>query len=263
MKRATLWMLATAIVVSSSAACDTPIGPSNPSGSGSQSAPPAPPTGPAQTYIISGGITEYHGGPIRGVTVGVYPNLIAPGLAWTKTETDEEGHYVLAGLTGRVILEVRRDGYTGARKYNLPPEDQAVGLVLHPSVKAIVGEGISGTIWGDEFVTSADELGGFCRDTACKVVQFGRCYGGRAEIRLRWSDQANELALYVPRGSVYLPIGLVGSVERLCCSAELVASYTFNGDCTDYFAIGFEQAGGTSPGRHQGQAFELTIRPIP
>jgi hypothetical protein len=234
---------------------------------GRQGSPSAPsvtrPSGggsPSRSYTISGVIAEYRGGPISGVNVGVRPNLIAPGLDFTWTQTDEQGHYSLSGLSGPVMIEIWKGGYTTARKYHLRPEEQTVNFVMHPGFEAEAGgKALSGTIWGDEFVTGDDDLDGFCANTACKVIGLGG--DAPVEIRLRWSDPANQLALYLPRGEVYIPIGLVGTVDRLCCSSELVGTYTFNGDFGDFLAVGFEQAAGGRPGPTDSQRFELTVQP--
>jgi hypothetical protein len=89
----------------------------------------------------------------------------------------------------------------------------------------------------------------------CQTLRRRKCPRRRTDL-----DPSTRLALYFSNTSVYFPPPSVRLGRRICCSSPLVATYTFNADF-DRFAIGFEQAGGTTPGRDQNQAFELTIRP--
>jgi hypothetical protein len=269
MNRASLWILATAIVVLSSPACDTPTAPSTPPSSDSQSAPPAPPTAHNQcaspTYTISGLISAHGGGPLAGAGVEVVPYPYGYG---TSARTGADGRYTVCGPSASKIgLQIWRSGYATALKYDVPASNQAIDVVLQPQFEVPVGGGsVNGVIRGDEFIGGDDYFGGLCRGTPCRIVGFRYencpCPYRRAEITLRWDDASTRLALYFSNASIYFPPASVPLGTRVCCSSPLIATYTFNADF-DRFAIGFEQAHGTSPGPHQSQAFELTVRPIP
>jgi hypothetical protein len=234
--------------------------------------PSAPPPGPTPArspgacaspiYTISGLITAYGGDPLADAHVDVQPYPFGTG---TSTTTGIDGRYSVCGPpTDKVGLQIWKEGYAIAFKYDLPAHDQTIDVVLQPQFEARVdGHAVTGVIRGDELVGGDDDFGGLCRQTPCKIVGFSyeKCpCPGHAEITLRWDDPSTRLALYFSNTSVYFPPPSVRPGRRICCWSPLVSTYTFNADF-DRFAIGFEQAGGAPPGPHQRQAFELTIRP--
>jgi len=223
------------------------------------------PTAPSLTsFTISGRVTEYQGGPVSGmrITVG------SIGSSLQSTLTDEQGCYTVSGRSwGRVAITsdfLPTLAYTTMDKY-VEPRDQVLNFVAHPWFSApLDGSTVAGTIRGDEII-AADEFGGRCALTACKLVSLlavGAASPSKVEIRLRWSDPSRQLAIYIP---VWVPLFpppyFPGPAKRYCCSSELVATYEFNFD-SDLFAIGFEQADGRPPHPADAQKFELTISPI-
>ena len=220
----------------------------------------------ACTYTISGVITAYQGGPLADVGIGVVPYPYGYG---TSAKTDTDGRYSVCGpAASKVGLQVYRNGYATAFKYDLLPRDQTVNLALRPGFEVPVGGGIvNGIIRGDEFEAGDDDFGGVCVHTACKVVAFScsgcPCPSRSAEITLRWADPSSQLALYFSNsGDYFPPPSPVPAATRYCCSAPVVTTYTFNADY-DYFAVGFEQIAAGPPGPANSQAFELTVRPLP
>jgi hypothetical protein len=197
-------------------------------------------------------------------SVHVQPYRVGFG---TTTKTGTDGRYSACGPpASRVGLQIGREGYATAFKYDLPARDQTIDVALQPSFEAPVGGMVTGVIRGDEFQGGDDEFGGLCRRTLCRIVGFSYgncpCPFRRAEITLRWDDASARLALYFSNADIYFPPPSVPPGTRICCSSPLVATYTFNADF-DRFAIGFEEANGAPPGPHQRQAFELTIQPLP
>jgi len=235
------------------------------------------PSGPR--YTISGVITAYRGGPVSGATVWAYPVYASPSEGTCdgtpSTHTDQQGHYSWSSLgSGTVSVAVGKDGYETAYKNNLSVRESTANFVLHPLVTVNAnGDTVAGTVWGDEFVAGDDVLfGGLCAHTACKIVEFDLRGAGfqfpdvkLVEVRLRWNDPAHQLALYVSHvGNLEDPPFTYGTtVERHCCSDELVGRADVGKYFPDVVAIAFEQAGVGPPGPIDSQTFELTVRPIP
>jgi hypothetical protein len=191
------------------------------------------------------------------------------GSSVGATQTDEHGRYSLSKLSGSLTLAVYKPGYAGGYKYNLRSQDQTVDFALHPDFYAGVGDGpVSGTIWGDEFLSGDDPLS-ICTHTACKIVQIGCSHNcvPKVEIRLRWSNPATQLALYVPTYAEYANAPIpAAAYQRYCCSSDVVGTFSFDTfGMTDYFffIVGFEQAAGGPPGPTTNQPFEILVRPLP
>jgi hypothetical protein len=180
-----------------------------------------------------------------------------------NAETDILGHYSACSPSGgRVAIQIwspNEPPYATAFRYDVGPGERG-DFVVHPRfVVPAAGGTISGTIAGDEFIGGDDEFGGRCRDTPCKVVDFGgREPLQQVEIRLRWNDASRDLAVYVSHED-YLP-SHPGLGDRYCCISEVVAPYRFNADF-DRFAIGFEHVAGGKPSSTDSQDFEVTIQP--
>ena len=241
---------------------------------------PTVPSGPAYTYTISGTITEYHGGPISGVSVTAAGYRASDGR-WTNetaaTITGPQGHYSLSGqFSGDVGLVVYKTGYVSAWKYNLPAPESTVDFILHPSVAVSArGDTLAGTIRGDEYTTGDDVLfGGLCSRAPCKVVQFKEYSGSPlVEVRLRFhhpavqagtvGDGSTRLALYVTREDLESPPPF-RLPDRYCCSYSSNESViaTFGVPYLNYVAIAYELEEAGPPGPADSQPFELTVRPI-
>jgi hypothetical protein len=222
---------------------------------------PTAPSGPKFTF--SGVVTDYHGGPLVGVSVGTSET--------DHTQTDQQGRYTLSTAYTRE-LDVWTAGHLTARKYNLPSQDSTLNFVLHPSVQLAFGASLTGTIWGDQFMAGDDVLnGGLCAHTAFQPVQLpdNNPASDQVEVHLRWSDPTRQLALYVSREGDFegLPVPPPAKpADRYCCASELVAVFqAVNGFWADEpdIAVGFEQAGGRVPGPGDSQAFELMVRRLP
>jgi len=212
-------------------------------------------------YTISGIITGYQAGPLGGIHIEVAPYPYGFG---TETRTDATGRYSVCGPpAAKVGVQLWGAGYATAFKYDLPPRDQTIDLVLRPRYEVPVAGGVvEGIIRGDEAAAGDDDFGGVCVRAVCRIVDFsyaGCPCPGRAEITLRWADPDTHLALYISNTDIYFPPASVPPARRYCCTSPLVATYVFNADF-DRFAIGLEQSGGRPPGPNDSQAFELTIR---
>jgi hypothetical protein len=230
-------------------------------------ATPSAPTVPAAptSFTISGVITTYHGGPVSGIRVTVGS---IGGAAGPSTITDEEGRYRVSSVSAKkvaIAIGIWEDSdlkYDAQFEY-VDPRDQTLNFVMHRRFSAPVdGTAVTGTISGDEII-AADDYGGRCAHTACKLVGFQSvAFVPKVEIRLRWTDPSRQLAIYISNADTdFPPWALPAPADRHCCSSELVATYTFSGE-SDEFAIGFEQVDGHPPGPAEAQEFELTISPI-
>jgi hypothetical protein len=212
-------------------------------------------------YSVSGVISAFAGGPIPGALVEIVPYAYMPA---TTTRTGPDGRYSACGPPAQLVgMQVSADGFATAFKFKLPARDQTVDLALQPMFAGTRRGPVQGVIRGDEFEPGDDAFGGACARTACKVVNLDvdLPVPVRAEIRLRWDNPSNQLAIYIPTGSVYFPPEN-GPPERYCCSSEVIATYAFNGDF-NRIAIGFERTALGPPAAADVQAFELTVHPFP
>jgi hypothetical protein len=97
-------------------------------------------------------------------SVHVQPYRVGFG---TTTKTGTDGRYSACGPpASRVGLQIGREGYATAFKYDLPARDQTIDVALQPSFEAPVGGMVTGVIRGDEFQGGDDEFGG-CAGAHC------------------------------------------------------------------------------------------------
>jgi len=235
------------------AACDRPTEPS---------AVDRPSPGPP--YSITGTVTAYHGGPLPGIVVGVYPC----NEFWfnqCSTVTDAQGHYSISNpeTVSATGLSAGGRGFQTIWKSRVTAQDPTADFVLHPEIDLkAAGDTVSDLISGDEFVGGDDILfGGLCNQAPCKTMEFAEFSGNPrgVEVRLRWNDPTRRLALYKYSGdpdSIPMP---QRPPQRFSGLSEVVATIRVNG-YFDALAVAFEKAGGGPPRPDDNQSFELTVR---
>jgi hypothetical protein len=179
----------------------------------------------------------------------------------THTVSDAQGHYSFSSPSaGRVWLGFGTPGYTGGLKTNVSLENSTWNFILDRSFVVTsffanpdsfylnpAGDAVAGTISGDEFLPGDDaSFGGLCDHTACRLVDLSNGSVARIEVRLRWKNAMNQLALYVsqqPYWEGVPPSTPLVPPERYCCSSELVANVRVDSYAGAWVAIAFERAG--------------------
>jgi hypothetical protein len=250
---------AIAVVVIFAVACDhLPTAPNQP-GSGD---PFNRPTGPS--FGISGTITAYHGGPLAGVSVDLYPCNLNWGIQ-CSTVTDAQGHYAISS-PGAVIpsLSAWARGLQTVWKSRVTAQDPTADFVLHPELNLHVGgDTVSATILGDEFVGGEDVLfGGVCERRPCKVMMFEEFAGNprQVELRLHWNDSTRQLTLYKYNGDPDSIPSEQRPPKRYSGPSELTTTVFVQG-YFDALAVAFEGVAGQAPAPTDTQAFELSVIP--
>jgi hypothetical protein len=224
-----------------------------------------PPAGPP--YSITGTVTAYRGGPLAGISVGVYPC----NEFWfnqCSTVSDAQGHYVIAnpGTVSATGLSAGGRGFQTVWKSRVTAQDPTADFVLHPEIDLkAAGDTISDVISGDEFASGDDLLfGGFCNRAPCKTMEFAEFSGDprEVEVRLRWNDPTRRLALYKYSGDPDSLPSPQKPPQRFTGLSEVAATIRVSG-YFDALAVAFEDGGGAPPRADDSQSFELTVRPAP
>jgi len=229
---------------------------------GGDSQPVAPggtasPATPSAPYTISGVVTEYHGGPLEGMSVDVTGS---PGGAVVRSKTDAQGRYsVLGPKASYVAVTVGSPPQAGGRfpaqsRFGVPASDQTIDFVLHRDWSLYAnGSSVTGTIHGDEIFADGRFLDR-CTSVACVVVEVDCCASDRGiDLTLSWDDPSRALVLYLPAD--YTSSG--APATRVCCGSPLSTIYYLNED-VDAVAIGFEAVRGAPPAPNDSQTFRLT-----
>jgi hypothetical protein len=195
--------------------------------------------------------------------VDQFCNSITDSLCVTA-QTDEQGHYTLSSVSS-TIIGASKSGYESAWKLGVTRQTPSLDFVLYPKIVIDAHDGrFSGTLNGDEMMSGDDvTFGGLCEKVPCKFINFATFNFDDipVEVRLRWSDPSQRLALYHFRGDPdSFPLAQ-RPAARFCCSSDEPITMKVNG-YFDAIAVGFEEVDGHPPGLADTATFELTAKAV-
>src|SRR5882757_5612653 len=121
------------VTVSNALACGRPGTPTPPSSPSPTPPSSSGPSAPAGTYTISGLITAYRGGPLKNAgVVRFHCNTVTNPFC--TTQTDDQGHYALSGVSDVADIGAWKTGYQSVWKASVTPQHASVDFVLYQGI---------------------------------------------------------------------------------------------------------------------------------